>query len=137
MRAAHVHHPAGLAGLDLPFGTQVVAAEAAGQDAVFTRLGAAVDPPSALAGRYRSEDLGAEWQIEPVEAGWAVRVSGPHARTATWTLHGLMADLVEVRGLSAGMPVAQLVQLQRDATARVDALQVHSSRIRGLRFVRQ
>ncbi len=109
----------------------------AGQDAVFTRLGAAVDPPSALAGRYRSEDLGAEWQIEPVEAGWAVRVSGPHARTATWTLHGLMADLVEVRGLSAGMPVAQLVQLQRDATARVDALQVHSSRIRGLRFVRQ
>jgi hypothetical protein len=44
---------------------------------------------------------------------------------------------VEVRGLSAGMPVAQLARLQRDAAGHIVALQVHSSRIRGLRFVRQ
>ena len=108
----------------------------AGQLAVFTRLAEAA-PPSDLAGCFRSDDLGAEWQIEPGEAGWVVHVSGPHARGVTWTLHGLTADLVEVRGLSSGMPVAQLARLQRDATGRIDALRVQSSRIRGLHFGRQ
>ena len=66
-----------------------------------------------------------------------VHASGPHVRGVTWTLHGLTADLVEVRGLSSGMPVAQLARLQRDATGRIDALRVQSSRIRGLHFGRQ
>jgi hypothetical protein len=66
-----------------------------------------------------------------------VRVSGPHVRGVIWTVHGLTADLLEVRGLSSGMPVAQLARLQRDATGRIEALQVHSSRIRGLHFGRQ
>jgi len=109
----------------------------AGQDLVFTRLTESVAPPSGLAGCYRSEDLDAQWQIEPSNTGWVVQASGPHAHGASWTLHGLTADLVEVRGLSAGMPVAQLARLQRDATGRIDALQVHSGRIRGLCFVRQ
>ena len=109
----------------------------AGQEPVFTRLQQRVLPPPALAGRYRSEDLDAEWDIKPADSGWAVRVSGPQARGVTWSLHGLTAELVEVRGFSAGMPVAQLARLQRDATGRVAALQVHSSRIRELRFERQ
>jgi CubicO group peptidase (beta-lactamase class C family) len=108
----------------------------AGHEPVFTRLTERKAPPPSLAGRYRSEDLDAEWHIEPASAGWAVRVSGPHARGVTWSLHGLGPDLVEVRGFSAGMPVAQLVRMQRDATGSVTALQVHSSRIRTLRFVR-
>jgi len=109
----------------------------AGQEPVFTRLAERAPPPPGLAARYRSEDLDAEWHIEPADAGWAVHVSGPLARGVTWTLHGLTEDLVEVRGLSAGMPVAQLARLQRDAAGRIVALHVHSSRIRGLRFVRQ
>jgi CubicO group peptidase (beta-lactamase class C family) len=108
----------------------------AGQEAVFTRLPERALPPPDMAGRYRSEDLDAEWDIELAEAGWAVRVSGPHARGVSWTLHGLTADLVEVRGFSAGMPFAQLARLQRDATGRVASLLVHSSRIRALRFER-
>jgi hypothetical protein len=109
----------------------------AGQEPVFIRLAERAPPPPGLAGRYRSEDLDAEWLIEPADAGWAVRVSGPLARGVSWTLHGLTEDLVEVRGLSAGMPVAQLARLQRAADGRIVALQVHSSRIRGLCFVRQ
>lgn len=108
----------------------------AGLQPVFTRLAERAPPPPGLAGRYRSEDLDAEWLIEPADAGWAVRVSGPLARGVTWTLHGLTEDLVEVRGLGAGMPVAQLARLQRDAAGHIVALQVHSSRIRGLSFVR-
>jgi hypothetical protein len=108
----------------------------AGQEPVFTRLLERALPPDGLAGRYRSEDLDAEWDIEPAEAGWAVHVSGPQARGVTWSLHGLTADLVEMRGFSAGMPFAQLARLQRDATGRIATLQVYSSRIRALRFVR-
>jgi hypothetical protein len=66
-----------------------------------------------------------------------VRPSGPHARGAEWQLHGLTADLVEVRGLSSGVPTTQLARLERDAAGSVAALRVHSSRIRELRFVRQ
>jgi D-aminopeptidase len=109
----------------------------AAQVPVFTRLTERLPPPPELAGRYRSEDLDAEWDIEPADSGWAVRVSGPLSRGVTWSLHGLTAELVEVRGLSMGVPVAQLARLQRDATGRIVALQVHSSRIRALRFVRQ
>jgi D-aminopeptidase len=108
----------------------------AGQHAVFTRLTHGAEPPPGLAGRYRSEGLDAEWQIERAPAGWLVRPSGGHVRGAAWTLQGLADGLVEVRGLSAGMPVAQLARLQRDAAGHIVALQVHSSRIRGLRFVR-
>ncbi len=109
----------------------------AGQHAVFARWTQAAEPPPGLAGRYRSADLDAEWQIERAATGWLVRPSGPHARGSTWTLHGLAADLVEVRGLSAGMPVAQLARLETDSAGQIGALQLHSSRIRGLRFVRQ
>ncbi len=108
----------------------------AGQEPVFERLLERVPPPPGLAGRYRCEDLDAEWDIQPAEAGWAVRISGPQSRGVSWTLHGLAADLVEVRGSSAGMPVALLARLQPDATGRIAALQVHSSRIRALPFVR-
>ena len=108
----------------------------AGQDATFSRCADRVPPPAELGGRYRSTDLAAEWQIEPAEAGWTVQLSGPHARGVEWQLHGLTAELVEVRGLSSGMPTTQLARLERDAAGKVVALCVYSSRIRGLRFAR-
>lgn len=108
----------------------------AGQDAAFTRLCGRAALPTDLAGRYRSADLGAEWQIECSDAGWTVHLSGPHACGVEWQLLGLSAELVEVRGLSSGMPTAQLVRLERDAAGKIVALRVHSSRIRELRFIR-
>jgi hypothetical protein len=71
------------------------------------------------------------------QAGWVVHLSGPHARGVQWQLHGLSSDLVEVRGLSSGMPTSQLARLERDATGKVVALRVCSSRIRELHFPRQ
>jgi D-aminopeptidase len=109
----------------------------AGQEGIFTRCADRVPPPAGLAGRYRSVDIGAEWQIEPAQAGWVVHLSGPHARGVQWQLHGLSSDLVEVRGLSSGMPTSQLARLERDATGKVVALRVCSSRIRELHFPRQ
>jgi NH3-dependent NAD+ synthetase len=53
-----------------------------------------------------------------------------------WQLRGLRPDLVEVLGVSGGMPSAQLARLERDAAGQIVALQLHTSRIRGLRFER-
>ena len=110
----------------------------AGQEVAFERCVAREPPPQDLAGCYRCADIGAEWQIEaaPGDAHWSVRLSGPHARGVEWQLHGLQQDLVEVRGFSSGMPVAQLARAQRDAAGRIAALCVYSSRIRELRFAR-
>jgi D-aminopeptidase len=104
-----------------------------GRWARFQRLVETAPLPGDLAGDYRCPDIGAGWQIDGDGTLW---LRGPHAAGVRWQLRGLRPDLVEVLGPSGGMPSAQLAQLQRDAAGRVVALQLYTSRIRGLRFER-
>ena len=106
----------------------------AGQRARFQRLGDAAPLPGDLAGDYRCADIGADWHIDA--DGQTLQLRGPHAAGVCWQLRGLRPDLVELVGHSGSMPSAQLAQLQRDAAGRIVALQVDTSRIRGLRFER-
>jgi D-aminopeptidase len=105
----------------------------AGRQARFQRLGDQAPLPGDLVGNYRCADIGADWRIDGDAALW---IGGPHAAGVRWRLRGLRPDLVEVLGHSGGMPSAQLARLERDAAGRIVALQVHTSRIRGLRFER-
>jgi D-aminopeptidase len=105
----------------------------AGQRARFRRLGGAVPLPDDLAGDYRCDDIAADWHID--EDG-TLLLGGPHKAGVRWQLRGLQPDLLEVLGHSGGMPSAQLARLERDAAGPVVALQLDTSRIRGLRFER-
>jgi len=106
----------------------------AGQRSRFQRLGEAASLPGDLAGAYRCADIGADWHIGV--DGETLQLQGPHAAGVRWQLRGLRPDLVELTGTSSGMPTAQLARLERDAAGRVVALQVSTSRMRGLRFER-
>ena len=99
----------------------------------FQRLAETAPLPDGLAGDYRCADIGADWHIDGDGALW---IRGPHAAGVRWQLRGLRPDLVEVLGVSGGMPSAQLARLERDAAGQIVALQLHTSRIRGLRFER-
>jgi D-aminopeptidase len=106
----------------------------AGQRARFQRLGDAAPLPGDLAGDYRCADIDADWHIDA--DGQTLRLRGPHAAGVCWQLRGLRPDLVELVGHSSGMPSAQLARIERDAAGHAIALQVHTSRVRGLRFER-
>jgi D-aminopeptidase len=113
----------------------------AGDLARFERLTERPQPDAMLAGRYRCQDGAAVWDIEPPAAGAmeaVVRASGAHAAGAgPWRLRGVAADLVEVQAVGTWMTTSQLARVERDATGRIVALRVFSSRIRGLRFERE
>lgn len=105
----------------------------ASQQARFQRLGDAAPLPCDLAGDYRCADIAADWHVD---ADGTLLLRGPHAAGVRWQLRGLRPDLVDVTGTSSGMPTAQLARLERDAAGRIVALQVHTSRMCGLRFER-
>jgi D-aminopeptidase len=105
----------------------------AGRQARFLPLGDAAPLPGDLAGDYRCADIDADWHID---GDGTLRIRGPLAAGMRWQVRGLRPDLVEVLGHSGGMPSAQLARLQRDAAGRIVALQLYTSRIRGLRFER-
>jgi D-aminopeptidase len=105
----------------------------AGRWVRFERLAETVPLPDGLAGDYHCADIGADWHVDGDGALW---IRGPHAAGVRWQLRGLRPDLVEVLGHNGGMPNAQLARLERDAAGHIVALQLHTSRIRGLRFER-
>lgn len=93
--------------------------------------------PEGLAGNYRCEDIATLWRIVPAASGLALWAEGPLLKTVqAWTPQGLDGDSVELLSQGYWMQGRQLLQLERDAQGRVQALRVDTARIKGLRFVR-
>lgn len=112
----------------------------AGDVVHFERLAGRASADADLPGRYVCADNGAQWDIALASGATdecRVQVCGPHATGGKpWRLRGVVPGLVEVVGQSYWMNTSQLACVERDAHHRIVALRVHSSRIRGLRFVR-
>ena len=87
------------------------------------RAGAAEQ--AALAGRYYSAELGAEWTLSSKKDGFALK--GPGAEEAP--VSALKADLLEGPGFS--------LRVERDAKGAPVALVYDSQRSRGLRFAKR
>lgn len=99
----------------------------AGARHVFRRAEPRAAPPAALAGRWRCEELGAEWRVG---GDGAVSVRGPLRNAEGWR-----AEALSDRHLRVHIP-SPVWGVWADAVLDGDTLTVNGSRCRGLVFTR-
>lgn len=108
----------------------------AGYVATFRRVPPGAALPVGLPGRYRSEEMDADWAIEPDGDGLQVTVRGPVTRGGPWRVEPVGGDRIRI-------PVPDLlpfwldVEALRDAAGAVTGLRVNGGRVRDVLYGRQ
>ena len=89
--------------------------------------------PDDLAGIYVSDEMAARWVI----AGPSVRVDGPVARTAVWSLEPLAPDLMRIVSSGSLGQSWMDAKLLRDDAGKVTGLLVNGGRVKRLELRRE
>ncbi len=120
-----------------PVGVDTVEVELdAGHVATFRRVPPGAALPDGLPGRYRSEEMDADWTIEPDGDGVQVTIGGPVTRGGPWRVEPIQGDQIRI-------PVPDLlpfwldVEALRDAAGAITGLRVNSGRVRSVLYQRQ
>lgn len=90
--------------------------------------------PAGLAGRYRSEEIGADWTIgdEP-----ALRVDGPRMKAGPWEILPVEGDILRIMVPGSLFRSWLDTRVLRDAGGAVAGLEINGGRARGVRFARR
>lgn len=107
----------------------------AGHVATFRRVPSGASLPDGLPGRYRSEEMDADWAIEADGDGLQVTVRGPVTRGGPWRAEPVQGGRIRI-------PVPDLlpswldVEAQRDADGAVTGLRVNGGRVKDVLYRR-
>lgn len=107
----------------------------AGHVATFRRVPAGAALPDGLPGRYRSEEMDADWTIEADGDGLQVTARGPVTRGGPWRVEPMEGDRVRVP-MPDLLPSWLDVEALRDAGGAVAGLRAHGGRVKDVRFRR-
>ncbi len=108
----------------------------AGHVATFRRIPPGAALPDGLPGRYRSEEMDADWTIEPNGDGLQVTIRGPVTRGGPWRVEPVEGDRIRI-------PVPDLlsfwldVEALRDAHGAITGLRVNGGRVRDVLYGHQ
>ena len=105
----------------------------AGITATFHRVVPEGGLPPGLAGRYRSEEIGATWTIGDDAALW---VDGPRIKAGPWEILPVEGDVVRIMVPGVLFRSWLDTRLLREPGGAVAALEVNGGRARGVRFSR-
>jgi CubicO group peptidase (beta-lactamase class C family) len=107
----------------------------AGHVATFRRVPPGAVLPDGLPGRYRNEEMDADWTVEADGDGLQVTVRGPAARGGPWPVEPVQGDLVRIHWpdlLSSWLDTEAL----RDAAGTVTGLRVNGGRVKDVLYRR-
>ena len=109
----------------------------AGVLATYYRIVPAAALPDGLAGRYRSEEIGATWTIGAgPEGGLVVQVEGPRVIAGPWEVAPIEGDILRVMVPGSLFRAWLDVRAQRDADGAMTGLDVNGGRARRVLFTR-
>ena len=108
----------------------------AGHVATYRRVPPGAALPDGLPGRYRSEEMDADWTIEADGDGLQVQARGPVTRGGPWRVEPVEGDRIRipVPGL---LPSWLDVEALRDTARAVTGLRVNGGRVRSVLYQRQ
>ena len=108
----------------------------AGHVATFRRVPPGAALPDGLPGRYRSEEMDADWTVEPDGDGVQVTVRGPVTRGGPWRVEPVEGDRIRIP-LPDLLPSWLDVAALRDAAGTITGLRVNGGRVRDVLYRRQ
>ena len=119
-----------------PVDTDTVEVELdAGHVATFRRVPPGAALPDGLPGRYRSEEMDADWTIEAGGDGLQVTARGPVTRGGPWRVEPMEGDRVRIP-MPDLLPSWLDVEALRDAGGAVGGLRVNGGRVKDVPYRR-
>ncbi len=107
----------------------------AGHAATFRRGHPGAALPDGLPGRYRSEEMDADWTVEADDDGVQVTARGPVTRGGPWRMEPVEGSRVRIP-MPDLLPSWLDVEALRDAAGAVSGLRVHGGRVKDVLFRR-
>jgi D-aminopeptidase len=107
----------------------------AGHVAAFRRVPSGAALPDGLPGRYRSEEMDADWTVEADDDGVQVTVRGPVTHGGPWRVEPVEGDRVRIP-MPDLLPSWLDVVALRDAGGTVSGLRVNGGRVKDVLFRR-
>ncbi len=107
----------------------------AGHVATFRRVPPGAAPPDGLPGRYRSEEMDADWTVEADSDGLQVTARGPVTRGGPWRVEPVEGDRVRIP-MPDLLPSWLDVEALRDAEGAVSGLRVNGGRVKDVLYRR-
>ena len=119
-----------------PLGAETVEVELdAGHVATFRRVPSGAALPDGLPGRYRSEEMDADWTLEADGDGVQVLSRGPVTRGGPWRVEPVEGDRFRVP-MPDLLPSWLDVEALRDAAGAIAGLRVNGGRVKGVLYRR-
>ena len=108
----------------------------AGHVATFRRVPPGAALPDGLPGRYRSQEMDADWTVEPDGDGLQVTARGPVTRGGPWRVEPVEGGRVRIH-LPDLLPSWLDAEALRGADGAITGLRVNSGRVRDVLYRRQ
>jgi CubicO group peptidase (beta-lactamase class C family) len=90
--------------------------------------------PREIVGRYRSDELDADWVVDAGKGGLSVTVAGALSRRGPWVTAAIAPDLYEIS--IAPWPATLFARPKRDRRGRVTGLIVRAARVTALELTK-
>ncbi len=107
----------------------------AGHVATFRRVPPGAALPDGLSGRYRNEEMDADWTIETDGDGLQVTARGPVTRGGPWRVEPVQGDLLRIHWPDL-LPSWLDAEVLRDAAGTVTGLRVNGGRVKDVLYGR-